>query len=282
MARQLLLLLLAFAVGTAVGRAARRGQPRRRLRRRPALLRGDAGLGPAAGTEPLATSSSSATRRSQRRRHLEVLGRGRVDQHRPSRRLDQHRLVGRGVARLGVDLERLAQRLAPGRPAASAPPRGGSDRASPRRRALRFPSQGRCRSDRACDPARLTVSVTGAAAIAPAASGSASRLATSSSTSSGVSSGRAASWIATSSVLDRRQGVGDGLGAGRAAGDDAEVVAAAARRPCPGGAATTIERTESHGPEGRRATTRPSASPPAARRPSGRRLRDAPRSRRPR
>ena len=49
-------------------------------------------------------------------------------------------------------------------------------------------------------PARLTVSVTGAAAITPAASGLASRSATRASISSGVNSGRAASWIATSSV----------------------------------------------------------------------------------
>ena len=48
--------------------------------------------------------------------------------------------------------------------------------------------------------ARLIVSATGAAAIAPAASGSASSVASTPSISSAASSGRAASWIATSSV----------------------------------------------------------------------------------
>src|SRR5881394_3170284 len=48
--------------------------------------------------------------------------------------------------------------------------------------------------------ARLIVSVTGVAAMAPSASGSATRVATTPSSSAGVISGLAASWIATNSV----------------------------------------------------------------------------------
>ena len=89
--------------------------------------------------------------------------------------------------RVGVVRARAAPRR--GRPAASAPPRA-------RSRGL-----GRRRSAASRVATRLIVSVIGAAAITPAASGSARRRSTSASISSAVTSGRAASWTATSSAL---------------------------------------------------------------------------------
>ena len=197
MIRQLAILLGAFALGTAIARRARRGQPRGRPRRRPGLLRGGAGLAPAALSARRA--SSSARREVERRRHLEVLGRGRD---------------GSGPCPpppRPASPRRSRPRRAPGRPSSAA--RSASTRKtcgvcaaqSSSRSSVSsttnapLPSYGRGESLRPAG-ARLIVSVTGAAAITPAASGSAARVATTPSTSSGVSSGRAASWIATSSV----------------------------------------------------------------------------------
>ena len=83
--------------------------------------------------------------------------------------------------------------------------------------------------------ARLTVSVSGAAAITAAASGREERC-DQLVDQLGVTSGRAASWTATSSVSHPLEAGGHRLGAGRAAGDrdgilaDARLRARGARR----------------------------------------------------
>ena len=200
-----------------------------------------------------------------------------MDQDPAAGRLDQHRLVGRRRDAARIGRQRLAAAPRPGTPAASAPPRARRD---PRLDSIAASAPSAVLS-RPSGALRLIVSVTGVAAIAPAASGSATRVAITPSISSGVTSGRAASWIATSSVLDRRQGVGDRLGPGRAAVDHAEVVRRRGRGRGPAGRRrrSSAPRRAARRP---RSTTRPSAGRPAARRPSGRRLRASPRSRRPR
>ena len=101
----------------------------RRLRRRhrPRRALGAANLGVALGVGQLcfaatvvwvllrqarrARRAAARPAAGQRRRHLEVLGRRRVDQDPPPRRLDQHRLVGGREPGLGSRRQRLAQRL---------------------------------------------------------------------------------------------------------------------------------------------------------------------------
>src|SRR5258705_9455131 len=89
----------------------------------------------------------------------------------------------------------------------------------------------------------LIVSVTGVAGLAPVASGSATRVATTASIRTDVPGGLAASWIATNSVPTTSS----------ALRPDSARVAPPSTTPrslpprswtCPGGQATTIERTE--------------------------------------
>ena len=278
MARQLLLLLLAFA-SAPPSPGSRRGQPRRRPRGRPALLRGDAGLGPAQGLEPRSASRQLGHAQVERRRHLEVLGRGGwISTVPPPPRPASPRRSRRRESPRRPRAPRAAPRC--GTPAASAPPRARAIEGRLDRRGcichLRR-ENARRRRRAAC----LIVSVTGAAAIdagglGVGGEGRDQRL-------DQLRRQQRPGRVVDRDQLgpDRRQRVGDRLGAGGAAGDDAEV----ARRPrswsCPGG-----RRRRSSAPTRRpgrpRSTTRSSACPPAARRPSGRRLRDAPRSRRPR
>ena len=114
MIRRLAILLAAFALGTRDRRRTRRGQPRRRARRRPGLLRGDAWSGSSCADErPAATragrqqrrsaSSSSASFRSSGVVTFGFSAGAGVDQDPAARGLDHHRLVGR----LGQPLEIL-------------------------------------------------------------------------------------------------------------------------------------------------------------------------------
>ena len=124
--------------------------------------------------------------------------------------------IASSVAPASSRRQRRAQRLPSGRPEASAPP---TARAIERLADNATSHFGRPR-DRIFARTFLTVSVTGAAAMTPAASGVRGEdRRRGRSSSSGVSSGRAASWIATQLGVDRGQRVGDGLGAGRAAVD---------------------------------------------------------------
>ena len=168
-------------------------------------------------------SSSSATRRSSGVVTLRFSGRRRVDQHLAARLLDQHRVVGRGGDPLRVGVQRVAQGLGPEhlgrlrRPEVIAAHRLGDGRAAPGD----VPPGGRG------SRARFTVSVSGAAAITPAASGRERRAWRPARRSAPpVTSGRAASWTATSSASTRS----------RAAATDSRAVLPAGHRrrhpPC--------------------------------------------------
>ena len=246
-----------------------RALPGRPQPREPASLDGlVARLGRAAARQP----------QVERRRHLEVRrpGLGWISTS-PAGRLDQHRLVGRLGDRAAGSASSAAAAPRPGRPAASAPPRA-RGRGRPWLAGELRPALGAAASlDRVGD--RRGGDHAGGVGVGASA-------ATTSSTSSAVTSGRAASWTrpARSPTAARASATDSARVAPPATTRPRRPTARRSRRPssAPGGAATTIARDALGRCEGRRATTRPSACPPAARRPSGRRLRASPRSRRPR
>ena len=174
MARQLAILLGAFAARHGDRRRPRRGQLRRRPRRRPALLRRGAGLGPAARLGAASGEELLGEPQVERRRHLEVLGRRRVDQHpcrRPPRPASPRRWRRRDRSGSPSSAARSAStRKTCGVCAAQSSPRS---RVSSTTRPRFRPYRGSMQLDALGSAARLIVSVTGAAAIAPAASGSA-------------------------------------------------------------------------------------------------------------
>ena len=157
----------------------------------------------------------------ERRRHLEVLGLGRVDQDPAAGGLDQHRLVGRPPrpSRDRPPAPRAAPR--PGTPAASAPPRAGRDRGSPRRRVVHLTSLWELNAARSArgDPLdRVGDRGRRRSRRRPRGRPRGSRRRPRSAPA--VSSGRAASWIATSSVSTASRALATDARAGLAAGED--------------------------------------------------------------
>ena len=118
----------------------------------------------------------------ERRGHLEVLLAGAHDDHLAAAALDQPRVVGRPRELLRGHLERPLERLA-----------------AEHLRRLHRPQLAAVErlAHRAAASTRLTVSVTGTAAIAASASASPASAAITASASEAVSSGRAASWTST-------------------------------------------------------------------------------------
>ena len=229
---------------------------------------------------PRSASSSSASRRSSGVVTLRFCGGDRVDQHRAPRRLDQHRLVGGGVA--AARSAASASRSASARNTCgvcAAQSRDAIQRRLDRERRICHLMGGKC--DRSVPAGPLDRVGDRGGGDRAGGLGVGVEVATSASISSGVSSGRAASWIATSSVSTAARALATDCGPGGAAVDDAEVVAAEVV-DVPGRAGDDDRAHRRRGRGRPRSTTRPSACRPAARRPSGRRLRAAPRSRRPR
>ena len=219
------------------------------------------------GREPTvrSRSSSSATRRSNGVVTLMLFGRGGVDEDPAAAPLDQHRVVA-GV-RQGVRIRQgVAQRVR-----------------SERLRGLHGPEAGAVQRplDRSPSLACFTVSVTGVAAITPAASSLGGELLHDGVDQAGCDQRPCGVVDDDDLAPAQRQGVGDGLRAMRPARPPRPLPA---RQRVP--AHPAAPRSRSHRSSSRlgrrRATTRASAARPAPRRPSGRRLRVAPRCRRPR
>ena len=146
---------------------------------------------------------------------------GRVDQDLAAGLLDQHRVVGGGGDPLRVGVEGLAQRRRPedlgglGGPEVIAADGLGDGRAAPRE--VPFAGRG--------SRARFTVSVSGAAAITPSASGREASLATSSSISSARDQRPGRVVDRHQLGLDPLESGGHGLRAVLAAGDGHDALA---------------------------------------------------------